>query len=144
MNLPAHLQSKTMVQTTKKVNLTGQIPEGIRDEYIARHAALKATEQLIISQCGDAKELRGLLLSRCDIEFDGRVIYASVSYNVSVDGAYKKQGAALAGHIDASTMNLLLNGKILTLEEKRAFLAERNLIPTVQAGDAAPGEVTAE
>ena len=124
MTDPAHMQSKTMIQTTRKVNLTGEIPDSLRDEYLARLLSLKATEAMIIDLLGDVPELRGLTLSRAEISKEGAAIHASVSYNVPVDGIYKKSSGGMVA-VDVSTMGLLLNSKVLTVEEKRAFLIAR-------------------
>jgi len=137
MTLPTPIQTTTIPNTIISRHAQDHIPEDLWKEFLARRKALNVTEQLIIDHIAEGMDQP--VTKPANLVFTGSRWVVQFRATIKVDGQYRQEiPGNKTGHIDYTTMNLLLNNKILTMEEKRQLLKDRNLLPEVEGKAAKP------
>lgn len=132
-NLNPLTTQTTQLSSEKVAPIEELMPKELVEQYNANLKALKVTEAAMMEVAKTTQEYRNLG-EVLGVSFfrEGQRGFVKFRYRVVVDGYYvKKEDNPIISHIDPKTMNLLLNSKILTDEEKRKLLDDRGLLPSV-------------
>jgi len=126
-NVPSTI--KSLVTTHKQDHLADQIPSELLTEYNDRKKALKVTEASILAVLKENSPLAKLGTNNRTslIEVNGAT-HARFDFQITVEGHVVKDTPNRV-NIDYTTLNLLLNNKILTPSEKKRLLRLQGLLP---------------
>ncbi len=123
---------RKMMQVHKTFLAKDYAPEALLNTYTEQNKTLQATKEAI-GQCIVASpEFKTLVqpsvLSVTNVH--GALAFET-QHKIETSDDVQRKSASTSKYIEPSTMNLLMNTKILTQQEKRALLKEHGMLPKV-------------
>lgn len=134
--MPVVLNKQTTITANKTVSLKGLVPPELVVKLKEANAQAERAKEAIVSV------VRGTAVYAKLEGFNGSKVlvteaYAVFQHSVQVDGVWQERPDPAPRHnyMDHTTMNLLLNSKIITNEQKYALLVDKGLLPAREEGN---------